>query len=85
MSTLCFDAPRMARLIKDYPPDYVDRMKSVRASKEVLQNVTPSEEEEQILRALEDIMLFCSATEDILLEPWLKLTTEVAHFEQSVL
>lgn len=85
MSTICFDAPKTTQIIKDYPPDYNELEES--ASKAIALLESSAENglsEEQIKMALAEIMLYCSATEGILLKPWIHLMSEIKHLEEAV-
>lgn len=85
MSALCFDAPRTTKIIKDYPQDYAEKVKLADSAKELLQKEESDLNEEEAKMALANIMLFCSATKGILLEPMLELMIENARLENSVL
>ena len=84
ISTLCFDAPRTTRIIKDYTSEYNKTVDSAfEAIKTLEKNITDEKMEKQCQKALMDIMLFCEATKGILLKPWIQLMSEVSQFEKS--
>lgn len=86
MATICFDASRTTQIIKDFPPDYNEKAESASKAIVLLEESEKNDlDEKQIQKALAEVMLYCSTTKDILLEPWIELMRETAHLEKAVL
>ena len=86
MGTLCFDALRTTKIIKNYPKEYIKKTESaLKAIEELEKNAIDTLNDEQVKNDLMDIMLFCSATTDVLIEPWIRLMSNVDQFEKSVM
>ncbi len=85
MGTVCFDAPRTTRIIKNYSKEYIEKTESAfKAIDELEKNAIETLNNEQIKKDLVDIMLFCSATKSVLIGPWTLLMSDVDQFEKSV-
>lgn len=81
MACLCIDLPRAARIIKDYPLDYLEHLK--RADAAITDLETMQELSERKPKGMMDILPFISQTEEIIITPWLKLMENVAYLESS--
>ena len=81
MACLCVDLPRAARIIKDYPPDYLEHLKKADAAITDLE--TMQELSERKMEDMVDILPFIVQTEGIIMTPWLKLMENVTYLESS--
>ena len=81
MACLCVDLPRAARIIKDYPLDYLEHLK--RADAAITDLETMQELSERTLKDMMDILPFISQTEGIIITPWIKLMENVVYLESS--
>ena len=79
MACLCVDLPRAARIIKDYPLDYLEHLK--RADAAITDLETMQELSERKPKDMMDILPFISQTEEIIITPWLKLMENVVYLE----
>lgn len=78
MATMCFDLPRATKVIKDYPPDYLEILnKATEAVQKIEEWNTISDE------FILDVLLWCSKTEDIIMPAWIELTKDTAYLESS--
>lgn len=84
MATLCFDAPKTTKIIKDYSKEYGEKTESAfKAIDELEKKALVPLDEDQINKDLGNIMLFCSATKGVLIEPWIQLMSDVDQLEKS--
>ena len=81
MACLYVDLPRAARIIKDYPLDYLGHLK--RADAAITDLETMQELSERKPKDMMDILPFISQTEEIIITPWLKLMENVVYLESS--
>ena len=81
MACLYVDLPRAARIIKDYPLDYLGHLEKADAAITDLE--TMQELSERTLKDMMDILPFISQTEGIIITPWIKLMENVVYLESS--
>ena len=84
VGTICFDAPKITKIIQDFPSEYNEKVEQAADAIDMLEKTeADGYTKEQGNKALMDIMEFCEATKGILLKPHIQLMLQAAKLEKS--